>query len=158
MGHWLKSGWLLGAIALTGCMTTQRQARQESAVPLLEERLARLEQRVEAIETTRRQEPDDLDWHEFPDALESEVHEPQPSPRPASVRATTTDTGRFVKPSAQEIQRALKAAGYYQGSVDGKVGPKTQAAIRQFQKDHGLVVDGKVGRATWGLLGKYLEG
>lgn len=40
--------------------------------------------------------------------------------------------------------------------VDGEYGPKTAAAIRAFQKRHGLVVDGKVGhQTTTALAGHY---
>ena len=54
--------------------------------------------------------------------------------------------------SAQEIQQALKQAGFYQGAIDGKVGPKTQQAIKAFQQAHQLKVDGKVGPRTWAAL------
>jgi peptidoglycan hydrolase-like protein with peptidoglycan-binding domain len=37
-------------------------------------------------------------------------------------------------------------------AVDGKFGPKTEAAIRDFQKRSGLPVDGKVGAQTWAFL------
>lgn len=60
------------------------------------------------------------------------------------------------KPSAQEIQTALKNAGYYTGNVDGKIGPMTKKAIEEFQKANGLGADGKVGPKTWVALGKYL--
>lgn len=60
------------------------------------------------------------------------------------------------KPSAMDIQTALKNANYYFGSIDGKIGPKTKKAIETFQKDNGLTVDGKVGPKTWQVLGKYL--
>jgi peptidoglycan hydrolase-like protein with peptidoglycan-binding domain/cell wall-associated NlpC family hydrolase len=36
--------------------------------------------------------------------------------------------------------------------VDGKFGPKTQIAVKLYQRDHGLVVDGTVGPATWTKL------
>jgi hypothetical protein len=60
-------------------------------------------------------------------------------------------------PTAQEIQTALKNAGYYSGAVDGKVGPVTKKAIEDFQQANGLQVDGKVGTKTWAQLGKYLS-
>lgn len=63
----------------------------------------------------------------------------------------------FELPSA-DIQRALKNAGYYDGSVDGKIGPATRDAVKSFQRDHGLTADGVVGRSTWGKLKVYLSG
>ncbi len=61
------------------------------------------------------------------------------------------------KPSANEIQTALKNAGFYTGSVDGKIGPKSKKAIEDFQSANGLKVDGKVGTKTWEAMGKYLS-
>lgn len=61
------------------------------------------------------------------------------------------------KPSVEEIQAALKNAGLYSGSVDGKVGPKTKQAIEDFQKANGLKADGVVGPMTWGVLSKHLS-
>jgi murein L,D-transpeptidase YcbB/YkuD len=56
----------------------------------------------------------------------------------------------------RDVQTALKNAGFYGGSVDGKIGPKTKAAIQEFQKAKGLKVDGKVGPKTWAEMEKYL--
>lgn len=56
----------------------------------------------------------------------------------------------------KEIQAALKAANFYAGNVDGKMGPKTKKAIVEFQKAKGLKADGKVGPKTWSELEKYL--
>jgi len=61
------------------------------------------------------------------------------------------------RPSVKEIQTALKNAGYYAGSVDGKLGPKSKEAIEGFQKANSLTADGKVGPKTWAALSKYLN-
>lgn len=61
------------------------------------------------------------------------------------------------KPTAKEIQTALKNANFYTGGVDGKIGPKTKKAIEEFQKANGLQADGKVGPKTWAALSKYLN-
>ncbi len=61
------------------------------------------------------------------------------------------------KPTDIEIQTALKNAGFYSGSIDGKIGPKSKKAIEDFQSANGLKADGKVGAKTWEALGKYLN-
>ena len=61
------------------------------------------------------------------------------------------------KPSVKEIQSALKNAGFYNGQVDGKMGPMTKKAVEDFQKAKALQADGKVGTKTWGLLSAYLN-
>ncbi len=40
-------------------------------------------------------------------------------------------------------QSGLKRMGYDPGPIDGILGPRTQAAIRAYQKDHGLAIDGR---------------
>lgn len=50
------------------------------------------------------------------------------------------------------VQQALKDKGY-DIQVDGAVGPHSDAAIRKFQADKGLVVDGIAGSATLAALG-----
>ena len=60
------------------------------------------------------------------------------------------------KPSGTDIQTALKNAGFYTGTVDGKIGPMTREAIEDFQKANGLEADGKVGPKTWAAMAKYL--
>jgi len=63
----------------------------------------------------------------------------------------------FVKPTGEEIQTALKNAGFYEGSIDGKVGPMTKKAIEEFQKANNLQPDGKVGPKTWVALSTHLN-
>ena len=41
------------------------------------------------------------------------------------------------------VQTGLTRLGYNPGPVDGKLGSRTQSAIRSYQRDHGLLVDGR---------------
>ena len=50
------------------------------------------------------------------------------------------------------LQRMLITRGYEPGEIDGRFGPRTDAAVRAFQSDHGLDVDGIVGPRTWDSL------
>ena len=51
----------------------------------------------------------------------------------------------------RKMQRQLSNRGY-QLSVDGDFGPATEAKVKQFQRDKGLVIDGIVGSQTYGAL------
>lgn len=51
-----------------------------------------------------------------------------------------------------ELQTRLKQLGYYTSPVDGKFGWNTYWAVRKFQADYGLKVDGKAGAQTWTAL------
>lgn len=53
----------------------------------------------------------------------------------------------------RKIQTKLKSLGLYTGSVDGIYGTGTQKAVRQFQKNCGLTVDGIAGPKTLKYLG-----
>ena len=46
----------------------------------------------------------------------------------------------------------LLRAHHFDIAADGVFGPKTDAAVRAFPKDHGLAVDGIVGPHTWSAL------
>jgi len=52
----------------------------------------------------------------------------------------------------QAIQQALKNLGFYQGVVDGRLGPITQAAYAQFQAARGEIADGFITRAAHDAL------
>ena len=59
---------------------------------------------------------------------------------------------KYVK----EAQLKLLQLGYSLGicGADGDFGTATEAAVKQFQKDHGLKDDGVVGEKTWAALDK----
>lgn len=50
------------------------------------------------------------------------------------------------------VQFKLAMEGYAVGTVDGIAGTKFDKAVRAYQKNKGLLVDGKVGIATWNSL------
>jgi len=52
----------------------------------------------------------------------------------------------------KELQSKLESLGYDAGPIDGIFGPLTEKAVRKFQKDNDLVVDGIVGQETFAAL------
>lgn len=51
-------------------------------------------------------------------------------------------------PEVTELQKRLVQLGYPISPLNGNYGSKTQAAVRKFQQDHGLKVDGLAGPET----------
>jgi hypothetical protein len=51
------------------------------------------------------------------------------------------------------VQTALQEQGYYQGEVDGMLGPLTRAALAQYQADHGLYTTSAIDEPTMSSLG-----
>ena len=84
-------------------------------------------------------------------------------PTPAPTTDTTTqpedaslrpdDEGERVR----QLQEDLVALGYSTGGIDGKYGPATERAVREFQTSSDLVVDGVAGPATLAALAQALD-
>ena len=53
----------------------------------------------------------------------------------------------------RRIQNKLKALGFFNGTVDGIYGVKTQRAVRNFQKSVGITADGVAGQKTLLYMG-----
>jgi peptidoglycan hydrolase-like protein with peptidoglycan-binding domain len=70
-----------------------------------------------------------------------------PQLRDVSQGTRNIHEGQKGKP-VEYAQQLLVDAGYGPLEIDGKFGPKTEAAVRAYQKDHGLAVDGKLGIHT----------
>lgn len=71
---------------------------------------------------------------------------PYPPHRHRVVRSTADST-------AAQVQRKLKGLGYYAGSVDGEIGPKTRTAIRTYQEENSLEITGQIDKALLASLG-----
>ncbi len=55
-------------------------------------------------------------------------------------------------PSVRSLQDKLRSAGFNPGTSDGKYGPRTESAVRDFQRSRGLQVDGIAGPRTMAAL------
>lgn len=62
------------------------------------------------------------------------------APEPAAATAAAM--------GGKELQEVLTALGYKPGRIDGKPGPKTRDALKQFQKDAGLPATGVLDAET----------
>ncbi len=71
---------------------------------------------------------------------------------PAASIGTVLKNGDKNSQAVRLLQQKLKDLGYYNGSVDGTFGDGTELAVRSFQANNGLTVDGKAGETTLNLL------
>lgn len=126
---WWGPGVLAVALTVAGCATTKPGSAS------LENRMQVLESKVQMLEGQ---------------SMTSEA------PASFEMREQESSGATAATMTKKQIQQALKNAGYYDGNVDGKIGPKTSAAIKQFQKDMGLKADGISGKNTKEKLLKYL--
>jgi hypothetical protein len=53
------------------------------------------------------------------------------------------------------VQTALQEQGYYRDAVDGLIGPRTRAALSNFQRDRGLPITAAIDGPTLQALGLY---
>jgi peptidoglycan hydrolase-like protein with peptidoglycan-binding domain len=125
-------------LSLSGCATMRKNNDLE---------IQGLRNKVSALETQVKEKDDEINnLKETPVKSSEDIN-------------TNTDKTVEAKQliDLKQVQTALKNAGYYQGTVDGKKGKKTRKAVREFQKANNLPVDGKVGKNTWMILKEYLE-
>ena len=84
-----------------------------------------------------------------PACIEGDVPTPEPVPE-TKPTLRKGDKGKWVT----YAQTQLINKGYSCGrtGADGDFGKNTEAAVKAFQKDHGLTVDGIIGNDTWNAL------
>lgn len=66
---------------------------------------------------------------------------------------TELNTSDMSTEKLRKVQQALSAEGYNPGRSDGAMTNDTRAAIREFQKDNGIVITGSLDSKTARLLG-----
>ena len=68
---------------------------------------------------------------------------------------TTVYVARGINDDATvaAVQRRLARGGYYHGSIDGVIGSGTRSAIRGFERNNGLPVDGVIDRQLLRTMG-----
>jgi len=142
-----KFGFIILVFALTvyilGCGKKQ-QSLEEMQQPMSMETITTMNASGTFVPVTNDTKP-----------VEVKATTPVASATQAAKLGTLPPTGPF-KPSDIDIQTALKHAGFYEGKIDGKIGPMSKKAIAEFQKANNLPADGKVGPKTWAALSKHL--
>jgi len=132
---------LLLIIFISGCVSFPENEKYSA----LEERVTKIEERVDKIEGGNAKLEEEL-----------QTTESKPSPKKKIDKMETPQ--KIIRfPSNEDIQIALKNAGFYDGEIDGQIGTKTRNAIKEFQKQNDLEVDGVVGRNTWEVLGEFYD-
>ncbi|MBU0469244.1 MAG: peptidoglycan-binding protein [Candidatus Omnitrophica bacterium] len=161
--------FVLGLIILIflGCSATNDPSTVSNLqvkVAQIENRMNKKEQELEKLKYEVREiaklvegfdsmQDDDIE-DDFDDI---KIEEPIIKRPIAKTKTKPTENGTIrVSVKVITVQQALTKAGYYNGSIDGKLGSKTKSAIVEFQKDHGLVSDGIIGKKTWDEMSVYL--
>jgi lysozyme family protein len=140
-------------VLLSGC--AGGPGRKE--VNRLQSQLGLLEERVTQLERADMGGGMAASLLSQPAAVAESAPELAVQPERASLASQAPAAKSSLKPSTREIQQALKNAGFYQGAIDGKMGPLTRQAIKEFQRVHGLTDDGIVGKQTWAKLSAYQD-
>jgi len=77
----------------------------------------------------------------------------QPAPEAPIINLAVAPPISAHKDEKKHLQQALKDKGFYDGPIDGDIGPKTEAAVKAFKVANGLNADSVVGPKVKELLG-----
>lgn len=147
---------VIGLIAIASLLGGCASMRTRSELERLQSQLGLLDERVTQLERTTVSGAGISSEPMAAPAAEGGTAFGETKSRASSGRKSGgAAASSSLRPSTREVQQALKNAGFYQGSVDGKMGALTKEAVKEFQRVHGLTDDGVVGRQTWAKLKAY---
>ncbi len=131
---------LIAALSVAGCATTRARkpdAKDAAAqVETLQSELAAKDQQIQ-----------DLQYQ-----LDSYQQSIPSSGNYSSGSSSKSAVIKVAGVTVKDVQKALSRAGFDPGPIDGRVGRKTKAAIKDFQRRNNLKADGIVGERTWARL------
>jgi len=130
-------------LSIAGCATAKRKQQTEMELQGLKNQVSVLEAQVQSKDEEISSLRSQLDAQAASSAV----------PQGKNKGFVSKRTGNW----GMDVQTALKNAGFYKGQIDGKIGPQTVAAIKEFQKANNLKANGKVNRSTWRLLKAHLN-
>lgn len=129
---------LVGAVS--GCTTTQGSSQLQARVTQLERTVSKQEQVIDELRMRNNMGSGRA-------ARSSAISSS------SSIDDSSAGGGLVRVPvDPRDVQAALQKAGYYSGNIDGKIGGQTIEAIKKFQSDNNLKVDGIVGANTWARM------
>lgn len=146
------------AMLLTGCVTTQNKSSMDQLQIRVVDLEKKLEERDSEIVDLKYQIKDlSTRVEDQPSIIYDEPVAAKPVTSTSAVSSSSDNKIIKVSASVSDVQKALKNAGFYKGSIDGKIGQQTKKAVESFQRQHNLTADGIVGRRTWEELKVYLQ-
>jgi peptidoglycan hydrolase-like protein with peptidoglycan-binding domain len=77
----------------------------------------------------------------------------------AAAPSDQTEAPKLSSDTVKAAQQELRAEGLYNGAIDGRIGPQTQAAVQQFQQRNGLKTTAMLDQGTLQrLMSRYPHG
>lgn len=139
-------------VAISGCGTAKKKVNLTEEVGAIKTKLDTVEAKLDTVESRQ------ADAERMASEQAQTLEELKSRRSAASSNISVSQTRKFRSTErVKDIQVCLKNAGFYTGKIDGRKGRGTRRAIRAFQRQNGLHVDGVVGPRTWELLSKYMN-
>ena len=94
-------------------------------------------------------------WEPSGGEIENVAETAVSNPNAGNDACVPKDNSAVIINSVLDVQQFLVNNGFNPGPVDGQSGPKTKAAIKEFQQKNGLFADGIVGNKTKAAMKAY---